>query len=236
MNGPRMSGLAVCMALASLLIFPTIPLAEEAALERALAGLRSDDPAGRAKAVAWLAAVPAEAVPRLAELLRTGDDNTRYRILEALNRIGPEAGGAVPDLVSMLRDPELTIPSSTAETLARIGAAAVPALLEAATSADDCVRFWSLYSLGRIEVMTSEVVDALATMISDPNPLIRSVAADSLLAAGSAAVPRLAALLEGPDLELAADAAGVLAGIETPEAKAALARFQGKPGTRGGRL
>jgi HEAT repeat protein len=142
-------------------------------------------------AVLRLAKVGAPAVPDIIQVLGEKDDDARYFAVRALGRMGEEGERAIPTLIAMLRDDELTIPSSTAEAVAAMGPAAVVALQEAAGDTDDGLRYWTAYALGRTKPASAGARVALVGMLDDPYPAVRSQATASLVRIGRPAVPDL---------------------------------------------
>jgi HEAT repeat protein len=121
------------------------------AVEELVAALRGADPLGRRRAVLSLAEVGSRtpsAVQALAEALADGDARVRFMAAAALGRIGPAAEPAVPALLDALDDEAAG--NEAAESLVRIGKAAVPALLEAMKSGQEAVRLHAATTLARI--------------------------------------------------------------------------------------
>jgi len=88
------------------------------------------------------------AVQALAEALADADPRVRFMAAAALGRIGPAAEAAVPDLLAALDDGAAG--NEAAESLVRIGKAAVPALLEMMKTGDEKVRAQAATTLTRI--------------------------------------------------------------------------------------
>ncbi len=78
----------------------------------------------------------APAVPVAAQLLREGDDETRFAALLVLAGIGPSAREALPDLVRVFLAPNPEFSEWAGEALLRIGPDAVAALEAALPDAD----------------------------------------------------------------------------------------------------
>jgi protein kinase-like protein/HEAT repeat protein/Armadillo/beta-catenin-like repeat-containing protein len=116
-----------------------------------VAALRGPDPMERRRAVLALAEAgfrSSAAVQALAEALADADPRVRFMAAAALGRIGPAAEAAVPDLLAALDDEAAG--NEAAESLVRIGRAAVPALLEMMKSGDEKVRVQAATTLTRI--------------------------------------------------------------------------------------
>ncbi len=113
--------------------------------------LRGPDPLERRRAVLALAeegSRSSAAVQALAEALADADPRVRFMAAAALGRIGPAAEAAVPDLLAALDDEAAG--NEAAESLVRIGKAAVPALLEMMKTGDEKVRVQAATTLTRI--------------------------------------------------------------------------------------
>ncbi len=81
----------------------------------------------------FVASLPDEInVPSLREELRTGDTSQRVNVIQILERFGPRAAEAVPDLIAALDDEYGTVRSNAIIALGKIGQsayAAIPALV-----------------------------------------------------------------------------------------------------------
>lgn len=151
-------------------------------------------------------------------LLKDSREDVRFQAVRTLGGIGPAASAAVPDLVAMLRDDELTFPSSTAEALAAIGRDAVPALRAALDDDDDGLRYWAVYALGRMADRGDAGLDALTYALADPNEAVGFRSGEALVGIGAPAVPALIRALAADDPGARIGAAGALQRIGTPEA------------------
>ena len=113
--------------------------------------LRGPDPMARRRAVLALAELgprsPA-AVQALADALKDPDGRVRFMAAAALGRIGPAAEPAIPALLGALDDE--TAGNQAAESLARMGKTAVPALLEVMQSGQEAIRGHAAAALTRI--------------------------------------------------------------------------------------
>jgi HEAT repeat protein len=162
------------------------------------ADLRHSDEEIRRLAVERLSLLPAdEAVAPLVECL--GDASWRVR-KAAVERLGAleDVGAPVRALVRALADGENPGRRNAAlEALARLGAAAVPVLVEASREADVDVRKQAVDALAAIGAL--EAAQRLAELLGDADPNVRAAAAEALGAVGAR---EAAALLEA---RLAAD-------------------------------
>ena len=117
----------------------------------AITALRGEDPIARRRAVLTLADLgphSAAAVRVLADALRDADERVRRMAAAALGRIGPAAEPAIPALLQALDDEAAG--NEAAESLVKIGKAAVPALLEVMRSGQESIRFHAATTLTRI--------------------------------------------------------------------------------------
>jgi HEAT repeat protein len=101
-------------------------------------------------------------VKELAELIQRDDRSIQYAAREALADLGPDAAAAIPALIAALEhEPSYTywarrgsclvwLPAHycSAKILARIGPAAIPALVEALDDRSAAVRMGAVYALG----------------------------------------------------------------------------------------
>jgi len=116
-----------------------------------VAALRGPDPVARRRSVLALAEAgsrSSEAVQALAQALADPDGRVRFMAAAALGRIGPAAQAAVPALLEALEDEAAG--NEAAESLVRIGKAAVPALLEMMRTGEEKLRGQAATTLTRI--------------------------------------------------------------------------------------
>jgi len=153
-----------------------------------------------------------DAIPSLVDLLK--DDQERVAIMAgwALGQVGSRAQTAIPELISILKRPNRTDPNllflqgtvaSAADALQRMEAMAVPALLEVLRDPAEHVRLRALTTLGRIGLVSGEVVHALIHALEDESTWVRSEAGRLLAGMGTAAhaaVPALRGLLSDANL------------------------------------
>ncbi len=84
----------------------------------------------------------------------------------------------IPELIKALGDPNVRQGASIA--LAKLGAAAVPALRVSLTSDLADVRVWSAHTLGEIGPAAAPAVADLVTKLADSDPVLRAAAAKAL--------------------------------------------------------
>jgi HEAT repeat protein len=93
---------------------------------------------------------------------------------------------AVPTLVEALRDPENRVRANAASALARLNAIpdeAIPLLIDCVGDASDALRLSAAQALQKAP--GDLVAEVMQTLVEDPNPRIRLIAAGSRLTAGS---------------------------------------------------
>ena len=136
--------------------------------------------------------------------LHSDDAQTRSRAAQQLGEGGEENAQAIPALVQLLEDPDNSVGSSAAQALRRIGG--VPALIQACKSPNPVVRMRSIQALTYSNPEDPATLDQRVTMfaeaLKDPDPRVRTFAANALRAAGQAgaqAAPALIEALDDPD-------------------------------------
>jgi hypothetical protein len=195
-------------------------LAQMQRVERALASLASPEPTDRRWAVDALAQIMPTAPEVLPALIRAlGDDDERIRThaSEALGRLEPTTAEIVAALITTLSDNNPNARASAAEAIAAIGPAAaeaLPALIknlhhdttEVRSSAAE-----ALGRLGRIGLVTDEVVTELMSVLRDKDGTVRRHTAVALGRIGppaTTAIPALEATSERDQVpEVRGDAA-----------------------------
>lgn len=192
--------------------------AAPAARERA----RHPEEETRYRAVGALDASDAE--DRAELLLRLGDASWRVRSAAAERLAGAaDPLAVVPALVDALaRGPDPGARDAAGAALARIGAPAVPALLEGLSAADGGARQAVAAALG--EIADRRAVVPLAARLADPDPNVRAAAAEALgRLGGPDAGAALLAALDSDDATLRLAAVEALAALHLPVPAARLA-------------
>jgi HEAT repeat protein len=158
---------------------PALPELKEA--------LRDRDDRVAHEAANTLVRVGPRAVPVLAEAWSDGRRLTRWRALDALRRLGPEARAAVPDLAAMLeRDDSIELRILAAQTLGRLG----PEAREALPALTRAVRDRANLGGGGFADHPSSVCAAAAEAVARIDPTARKAVAE-------AALPALLSMLRG---------------------------------------
>ena len=180
--------------------------------------LKSKEPAVRDKASKTLTRIGAPAVPALVTGLPEADKRVRLIAVRILNQMGAEAEESVPVLIELLRQENFFVHEHTSftnfrelvsETLANIGSAAVPQLIEvlsdtdksaavpqlievlsdnavpqliieALSDTDKSVHYYAALALGRIGPEARDAVFLLIGMLDDERENIREVAVTAL--------------------------------------------------------
>jgi HEAT repeat protein len=162
----RRKACALSIAMGTLLFLGRPCDAGQGKLEELLKGLESPNPAARAMAATALTRMgpgAEPAVPALAKALADQDLDVRYWAASALKAVGPAAHAAVTALVKALD----TFPGGS------------PAL-------DGPVRYYAdvrsvaAEALGVIGNRAKDALPALKKALTDPEPAVRSAAADAL--------------------------------------------------------
>jgi RNA polymerase sigma factor (sigma-70 family) len=137
--------------------------------------LRSD--ASRSSAVDALNRFHELAVPVWREALKDRDDKIRAAAAESLALIGGAAKGANPDLIRALADKDQEVRQRAGIALVRVGAEAVPALVEALKDKDPVIRAGSAQVLGEMgSTVAASAVPALVKAMGDEDKRVREAA------------------------------------------------------------
>jgi len=94
------------------------------------------------------------------------------------------------------RQPAFSLRATAADSLARIGAPAVPALIEALGADEAATRLQAARALSRMGPPASDAIPALVRALNDPDVRVRNQAARALGQIGSEAVPAIPALVD----------------------------------------
>jgi HEAT repeat protein len=185
--------------------------------------LRHKNPALRTWAAASLAKVGREARrvrDRLIECLRDPSPLVRTRAAEALGRIDPDNRRAAKALVQALRDTSPAVRTAAGASLVRLGAVAVPDLLEQLRQATGAARASAV--LARIG---PAAVPGLKALLADGDPDLRARSAACLRQAGpraKAAASSVREALADGNTAVRREAALALAAVDPGSAGAVL--------------
>ncbi len=156
----------------------------------------------------------------IAELVKGLKDETasvREESVKKLEKMGPDAYGALGVLVELFKDPNMAVRNSASVAVARIGPRAVPVLCESLGNADDEVRASAAYALAVMGPSANRAVPLLIkTLEKDRNESVRGNVISALGAIGDEkAIPALIRTLRGDSSEnIRSDAARVLGRFE----------------------
>lgn len=149
-------------------------------------------------------------IPTLINVLRSDDGRLVVAAAKALWKIDRRISESLPALERIFSDHDGLVCDAVCE----IGPAAAPLApkLIGALQTDDWDLQWAAAdALGAIASSDPKTLDALATALGHPSPLVSSAAANAFAKVGAPAVPELAAILQidgDPRGEFAADALG----------------------------
>jgi HEAT repeat protein len=133
---------------------------------------------------AWsLAAIGADAVPSLMELLDNPSPHLKQRAAEALGLAGSAAEPAVPTLVKLLEDSDFTVRQRVADALGEIGKRpdlAVPALISIINDPGYGVGSIAAEALGKFGERATNAIPALLEGMKSGPYLVKSAAAIAL--------------------------------------------------------
>jgi HEAT repeat protein len=134
---------------------------------------------------AWsLAAIGADSVPALTDMLADPVPRLRCRAAVALGLIGPGAERAVPALVKMLDDPDMSTRWEATDALgciSRRSELVVPALIQALSDPNVGMKFTAMKSLGEFGEQASNAIPALLAQFPEGDMRIGQYAASALI-------------------------------------------------------
>jgi HEAT repeat protein len=185
------------------------------ALQRGLADKSVGVQLAAARSLWSLAQNSSDTVPVLTNILLGYE--RRWDAAYALAEIGPEASPAVPALVKVLTQEQISrpfrTPPSSAFALGKIGPAAIPALSQLLTNNDSRVRTSALLAFGFMGRSATNAVPCVLEMLRDNNVEVRHTAALTLPALGAKheqVVAGLADCLRDEDIFIRSAAAAIL--------------------------
>ena len=137
-----------------------------------------------------------EVIEALTEVVRAGHPYRRVAATHALREFGPAAGGAVPALISVIREnaktkADLTDGADAATTLGWIAVgtpmadAAVNSLTEALQAESEYTRQQAIDAMLRFGPEAAVSIPRLRTLVNDPHASVRSAAAKALTELGA---------------------------------------------------
>lgn len=165
-------------------------------------------------------------IPGLIWALKKRDQVVQYQAAEALGNIGDAlATEALMD--ALTGDQYSGIRWKAAEALGKIGAPAVPHLIQALKNPDEDVKWKAAVTLG--EIGDLRAAEPLVDLLGDEDRFVRSRAAYALGLIGSGAVAPLTKALLNGSIEVRRGAAAALGTIRDPNAVEALIQALSDP-------
>lgn len=156
--------------------------------------LRSPDPeqrASAAKVIGRYGPVAAAAVPLLEPLLEQASPEELRALLEAIEGLGPAAAPLIPKLSLIALVPSSPL-DEVFRSLARVGVAAVPALVNLLQSPEEDRRYRAALALRALGTQAASALPALWHALEDPVARVRFRVAQAILLIDAGAVQRLA--------------------------------------------
>lgn len=187
----------------------------------AIAAIRADD--GRTELPADAAATYASAADALAAATVHPDARVRRAALRAVSTLRPEADKLAALVGKQLADADPAVVMQSLQSLADLGAQAVPMLVESLK--DPKARYWATVALTEIGPDAAAATDALTAAATSGEPEERMHAMLALAAIGEpavAAADALTAVLDSPDTAVRSAAAFALGRMRGAGADAAL--------------
>ena len=191
------------------------------AVEPLIRALQSNEKSVRLSALGslWdLGPLAVDAVGPLTVCLRDADPDIRWRAARAIERIGPAAAAAIPDLIRLWR--RRSLGSNEREWyLAAIGSLGpdppetIPALLSGLREQDPTLRYTAVQFLSRFGPKAAVAVEPLIRTLEDEDDHVRCSAVWALRTIGASAAPALPALRKSRPCPLTEGAEGVALAI-----------------------
>jgi HEAT repeat protein len=149
----------------------------------------------RGLAAAALVAIGPDTAPAFVKALKDAPRRRLAASALAAYRLPPEA--VIPDLIALLKDPDVNVRDYTGAVLARWGR---PAALPLTAALDDPqTRAAAAPVLGQIRPVVADAIPRLVEGLADPDEAYRVAAHNALVNMGKASVPALAKVVESPD-------------------------------------
>jgi HEAT repeat protein len=152
-----------------------------------------------ARALGFLGAQAAAAIPELLGLLRDADEGVRCQAAESLGMVDGPAPEVLAALVGLLTDVSGPVRTSAAKslgTLKKEAAQAVPALLPLLQDREEPVRQAAADALRQIGVLNGEHTAQLVEGLASPDTAVRAETAEALGEIGAQAADATPALVE----------------------------------------
>jgi HEAT repeat protein/beta-lactamase regulating signal transducer with metallopeptidase domain len=176
---------------------PNEPSYAGRSLTELIAALGNQDFQTRINAVYHLGYIGPKAKPAVPALVDALEhEQLRESILHSLGNIGVGAEQAIPALIKAVAEYAPACRWMAAESLAKIGKAAIPALKEAAASENTYLRIWSNAALARQEGTDSPNLRYLAQLMKNNDKDTASEAVSALTMLGPISKPLVPDLIE----------------------------------------
>lgn len=159
-------------------------------------------------------------VKSLTESLKDDDHNVRREAARDLQRLGPDAASAVPDLVIALDDEDGDVSGWAGRALAAIGSPSVTALTESLTHESIKVRLDAAYTLATLRDKAKPALPTLIGLLTDKTYTGNWRLDQAIVCIGQDVIPALEAQLDEPDFEVRLRVAGVLSRFRKDGAQA----------------
>jgi HEAT repeat protein len=121
-----------------------------------------------------------KAIPALIEVLQNKTPYIRASAIEGLCKIGSPDAKTMQALNQSLQDSDLLVCTRAAEALGKLGAVAVPSLIEALEIEDNLILCWVMKSLGEIGAEAKSALDKLKALAISDDVTIRYFATHAI--------------------------------------------------------
>jgi len=172
------------------------------------------------QALQMLGAGAKAAAPKLIAALKDSDGQNKMQILFVLQNIGDDTEHILPVAADLLTDPNVGVRQAAVNLLANQGKGALPHLITALKDADVNVRFSAVSAVQRIPGDIKDALPALLAMTKEGQNFQRRNVVLALGRVGETAVPHLIDLLRDNDAFIRMTAVQSLQGIGAPAVKA----------------
>ena len=220
-------------------VAPLAPAPHEVVDGDWLEHLYSQNPKVAEEAARQLSEMGAAALPEIQGVLRDPSEDAAMKkaALKASGLLGAVAEPAVPEVASLLTDPQFT--EEAAVALSFMGRKAFAPLRKAAASDDPVVRREALRSIGKLKerapLDAAAVVPLLLEGLADPDPTVRTVAATYLGILHEepvTVIPALVEALKDEEPGVRSAAASALGSFAPDKAQAAVPALKKATGDR----
>jgi HEAT repeat protein len=163
---------------------------------RSINALTAADPRARMTAADELERCGPAAIAALPQLTTLLGDDYEPACINAAYAIAAIGAPAIPALIQALQSENARASLSAAYALAAMNTSAIPALLDSITSSSALTRTHAAFALGEISGTNGDVIGALARALRDGESRVRLHAVEALGMKGGAAKNALPALIE----------------------------------------